>query len=81
MDPSTKEFHNLLFVAGAGWVWQGSTYHVKKTDHFEIRLTSADGQVVRETIPHVLVLDAKPSFGYRGGVLITGKQQFAPSHF
>jgi len=81
MTPSTKVFHELLFVAGAGWVWQGATYDTTKTDNFEIRLLSADGQVVTEKVSHKLVLDAMASPGYRGGVLVTGEEQFAPSHF
>jgi len=46
LDPTTKEFHEMMFVAGAGWVWQGATYDDTKAENFEIRLTSADGQVM-----------------------------------
>jgi hypothetical protein len=57
-DPALGEFRNLDYVSAIGWTWQGETFDTTAAEHFRLRLTSADGQTVVETIPVDKVLDA-----------------------
>lgn len=75
------EWVALDYTSGVGWTWTGHEFHVDGSDSFRIKLTSADGQEVIETILIDDVLEKPSTPGYRSGLLYLGKEQFGPSHF
>ena len=77
-DPAS--FHNMPFTSGLGWTWSGRTFDVAAKE-VKIRVTAADGQVVTETFSHKQFFQTPGAPGYRGGMILQGKQQFGPSHF
>lgn len=75
--PTTSEFIPLVFNTGIGWVWSGQSCGNTLT----IQVTSADNQVLVDTVPLGELLSQPSSPGYKGGMMYNSSQQFAPSRY